>query len=296
MANLKETSQWEDGIYQLEKTDKVMGGADGISNLQAKQLANRTTYLKEKAEELQERVDEFAETSPETVLTVAAASAEALRKTRQMEMKLDTEKTVFTQQGEVFITNRGVVEGCTVTKSTDAARNLSLSSGLIFYGSVLIPVSEQANVAVVPSNTGDSAMVCWCYLQKDSTGKYVMRCTQPGQEPPEDSMSIYKVTIPAGNTAETDVQLSAVTLTDVRRVESNWPRYTVNAAYAQVVFDYSWEDTDYDVTLDVVDYVGSGFQQGNIYVAERAKNGFKIYTNGAVDSMRVRYKAARRNA
>ena len=43
MANLKETSQWEDGIYQLEKTDKVMGGADGISNLQAKQLANRTT-------------------------------------------------------------------------------------------------------------------------------------------------------------------------------------------------------------------------------------------------------------
>ncbi|WP_063533298.1 phage tail protein [Burkholderia sp. MSMB1589WGS] len=46
MANLKERAQWEDGIYQLETSDPVMGGPDGIDNVQAKQLANRTLYLK----------------------------------------------------------------------------------------------------------------------------------------------------------------------------------------------------------------------------------------------------------
>ncbi len=45
MANLTESSTWEAGIYQLETTDPVIAGADGISNTQAKQLANRTKYL-----------------------------------------------------------------------------------------------------------------------------------------------------------------------------------------------------------------------------------------------------------
>ncbi|WP_443091361.1 phage tail protein [Basfia succiniciproducens] len=50
MANLKETAVWTDGIYQIEKTDPVVGGEDGISNLQAKQLADRTLYLKKQVE------------------------------------------------------------------------------------------------------------------------------------------------------------------------------------------------------------------------------------------------------
>lgn len=47
MANLDEVSFWETGIYQLEVGDPVTGGADGISNTQGRQLANRTTYLKD---------------------------------------------------------------------------------------------------------------------------------------------------------------------------------------------------------------------------------------------------------
>lgn len=48
MAGLVEVSQWEDEIYQLETTDPVEGGPDGIDNRQAKQLANRTQFLKDK--------------------------------------------------------------------------------------------------------------------------------------------------------------------------------------------------------------------------------------------------------
>ena len=50
MANLEEKIVWEDGIYQLEPTDPVIGGPDGIDNKQAKQLANRTQYLKQQVE------------------------------------------------------------------------------------------------------------------------------------------------------------------------------------------------------------------------------------------------------
>lgn len=47
MAGLVETVQWEDEIYQLETTDPVEGGPEGIDNKQAKQLANRTAFLRQ---------------------------------------------------------------------------------------------------------------------------------------------------------------------------------------------------------------------------------------------------------
>lgn len=52
MANLPESSVWEAGVYQLETTDPVIGGPEGVDNKQAKQLANRTVYLKGAADEL----------------------------------------------------------------------------------------------------------------------------------------------------------------------------------------------------------------------------------------------------
>lgn len=294
MANLKEAAEWVDGIYQLEKTDKVMGGEDGISNLQAKQLANRTTFLKGKVEELEGAVEGFSETSPETIMSVAAVAQNALIKTRQLELDKKLRDEILTQRGSVLIKNRGVVSGCTVTKSTTATRNLSVSGGVIFYGARLVPVAGQENVTVVPNNPADKAGVCWCYLQKGSEENYVMKCTQVGAEAPEDSMVLYKVTVPAGNSAENDPSLSSVTLTDVRRVESAWPKYMSSASYAQIAFETPFSNTDYDVFLDIVGYEGSGFQQGMIYVGERASNGFKIYTNGTVDSMNIRWKATRR--
>lgn len=50
MANLQESAVWEDGIYQWETEDPVVGGADGIDNVPTRQLANRTAYLKERME------------------------------------------------------------------------------------------------------------------------------------------------------------------------------------------------------------------------------------------------------
>ena len=57
MADLKEEIKWENGIYQLETVDLVVGGVDGISNKQAKQLANRTSYLKKQIENNKSSMD-----------------------------------------------------------------------------------------------------------------------------------------------------------------------------------------------------------------------------------------------
>ena len=46
MANLTETNRWEAGIYQLETSDPVMGGPNGIDNRAPRELANRTLWLK----------------------------------------------------------------------------------------------------------------------------------------------------------------------------------------------------------------------------------------------------------
>ena len=54
MSNITEelnNPQWSEGIYQLETTDPVLGGPNGIANRQAKELAARTQYLKKKQEE-----------------------------------------------------------------------------------------------------------------------------------------------------------------------------------------------------------------------------------------------------
>lgn len=59
MADLKEAPIWEKGIYQLEESDPVIGGPNGIDNLQAKQLGNRTQFLNKKISEISDKFQSY---------------------------------------------------------------------------------------------------------------------------------------------------------------------------------------------------------------------------------------------
>jgi hypothetical protein len=61
MANLQESNQWEEELYQVENNDPWNGGDLGIANLNAKRLGNRTRYLKGVAEGVKEEVEEAKE-------------------------------------------------------------------------------------------------------------------------------------------------------------------------------------------------------------------------------------------
>lgn len=52
MGNLVEVAAWDAGVYQIEETDPVQGGANGVDNQPHKNLANRTGYLKAQHEML----------------------------------------------------------------------------------------------------------------------------------------------------------------------------------------------------------------------------------------------------
>ena len=66
MGKITEQQQWEEDIYLIEKQDKVLGGELGVINIQAKQLANRTKYLKGQVDTInQDRTGYAPKASPE---------------------------------------------------------------------------------------------------------------------------------------------------------------------------------------------------------------------------------------
>jgi hypothetical protein len=50
MTNITETPVWSPAVDEIDTTDQVLGGPDGVINIQAKQIADRTAYLKQEVE------------------------------------------------------------------------------------------------------------------------------------------------------------------------------------------------------------------------------------------------------
>lgn len=61
MANLPESPTYEAGVYQIEVSDPVIGGPDGISNKPLRALANRTNWLKAKVDALPDQAETIAD-------------------------------------------------------------------------------------------------------------------------------------------------------------------------------------------------------------------------------------------
>lgn len=72
MANLTETPTWTPGVYQLEENDLVQGGPGGIDNQQAQDLADRTQYLKERADDMDAAKASFSSLEERLATTDAA--------------------------------------------------------------------------------------------------------------------------------------------------------------------------------------------------------------------------------
>lgn len=60
MGKLTEIEQWDEDVYQIETSDPVLGGPEGITNKPAKQLANRTQWLKKQLQEANNALAEHA--------------------------------------------------------------------------------------------------------------------------------------------------------------------------------------------------------------------------------------------
>ncbi|WP_446669682.1 tail fiber/spike domain-containing protein, partial [Klebsiella quasipneumoniae] len=58
MTRMPEFSSWEEEIELISRRERVSGGLDGVANRPLKSLANRTRYLKERADESALHLDE----------------------------------------------------------------------------------------------------------------------------------------------------------------------------------------------------------------------------------------------
>lgn len=191
--------------------------------------------------------------------------------------------------GDITLYNRGVVTGCAVSKSTDATRNLNVEEGLIFAHGRQYAVSELLNTAAVPTNSGDSAATCYAYLYEADDGTIKCDCTELGEDVPDNGIAIALLTVPAANTEDSDAYLEEVTLTDIRRLEPNWPLAAGSPEPVDVVLETALDTTDYHVSLQVLDCEGGRTQIGEVYVADQLTNGFKVYATGGADAIEVRY-------
>jgi len=201
-------------------------------------------------------------------------------------------KEVAQQQGEIVIANRGLVRGCEASKSTTATRNLNFTEGACFAQGRVFSVSGTQNSASVPSNPSAAPVTVYAYLFQDANSVWRPAVTPVGTAVPQDALQLYQLTIPAGNTDATDPNLNHVTLTSVRRFESQFPRL-LDSPPAQTVAIKRVDASDYQITFDLVDAQGAPCGTDAVVVSSRATNGFTVTLRSAADNVRVRWKLSR---
>jgi len=267
MSNLPtstDEANWPDGVLQLESGELATGGVDGKANAQAKALVARTDILLRHTQ------------------YVAALTAQALSNTQLSEKRFEHLKKRVLMQGQTFVPYRFVVNGMTLTKSTDD-RSLQLASGRMFMHGRLWSISADTTAFSVPTNESTAARTYAVYIQLIND---VWTISSTTEDVPQDAMQIYTLTVPAGNTG-TDI--SAATLTDVRSVYpySLWVSSALREAIVPLPYAVP-NAPDYQVHVDVVSASDLN-QVGNVEVFDRQANAFKIRFSGSADSVVVNW-------
>jgi hypothetical protein len=308
MANVTETPSYGSGIYRIETTDPIIGGEDGISNIQAKQLANRTGYLKLRADQVDAAVGAYG--SLGTRLDAIEDMAEAIGPEMQ-NAEVGAVKLLFDQVGQanngilflryvlqqesVFMfVNRGVIEGCVLTPSTTATRNLNLSAGRCFASGAIWPVAEGLNAASVPSNPSGGAISVDAYLYPINVYSYGLAVTAVGESVPDNGITIASLQIPAGNTDATHPYLNGVTFTDVRRMEPNFPMLLDDPVMVSLPI-LPLRDANYRIDFDVRSYSGGYCSRESVKALSTAPNGFIAQLESDADNVLVFVRISKLN-
>jgi hypothetical protein len=263
MANLQEDYQWKDSIHEWAEEELITGGPDGTDNVPPRQLAGRTQAL-----------------AVNDLISADAAAMGVKESMKTVRQRL--------QEGVVAIYNRGVVSGCAGSKAAGGRKVVIAAGGIFALGKQMPYAGDQSGIAV-PVNGGGTELVYYGYLSIASDGSLAFNMTGAGALVPADGMSICRISVPAGNSA---ADLAGVTVTDTRRVEANYPVLINSASYASVALPYGVLDAEYAVYLDVAGFSGPP-QRETVYAGDKAANGFKVFIEGSIDAVTVRWLAVK---
>lgn len=287
MANINEQAQWADNVYLIDENDPVVGGPDGIDNIPHQQLTNRTAWLKEQTEQLAQDVNAVGVDGQNALWS---GIERALSEIGLLAAEMHRQQTVRHQEGTLRIYNRGIKSGCSLSKSTNASRNLSVSGGQIFLRGQIMPVAAQENATAVPPNTSGATATVQVYAIVAS-GQVLLACTGLNQLAPADALVLAELAVPDGSTSATDPDLSNVNITTTARIEPDWPDVQISPAYIDRDFARVMGKSGYELTLDVTDFAGGQRPQLVAPAGGRADNTFRVYLHGAADDVDARFVA-----
>lgn len=154
MANLTEASTFDAGVYQIETTDPVSGGAAGIANKPLINLANRTKYLKDHLDLIEAgttNLPGYAKLASPTFTGSPAAPTPALG---DDDTSLAT--TAFVQDTLGGVLSKSVAGGVNVTLTAVEAGNgiLVFSGALTANINVIVPATPTRPWIVYNNTSG----------------------------------------------------------------------------------------------------------------------------------------------
>ena len=217
---------------------------------------------------------------------------EALQHINSIEKELDKWKKQRLQQGTAYIYNKYVIEGCVIAKMA-ASRYLQISRTGTFTAGDLsrihvdgkpMGVIDEQMIAMVPLGTGVNVDY-YIYVDWDAVASRY-RCYLVAGAVPAGKLGLYKATVPG---SDQGMDLTAVTLTDIRRIEANAAFHSTDAYVLISNPGYTLFDSpDYDVQL-TIESASDVQRVGDLIVYSKAANGFYVKYSGNADNVNIRW-------
>lgn len=225
-----------------------------------------------------------------------AVLKELFQAVHQQATELTNWKTQRIQQGTATIYNKFVVAGG-IINAIDGTRNVKITRtgtynaanySLMYVDGRLISIYDtQDSVAAVPANSGTAAVNYYAYVDSDGDSYTV----KVGDSVPDGKLGLYRITIPAGDTA---ANLNNAKFTDIRRVESHYRNYYGTMPATAVTLPYAAIGSDYSVALNIE---STAYNRDTVLeVTGKGPNGFTIRSHGVADNIVVRWTMTQPNA
>lgn len=270
MTNLIENPIWESGIYQIEKSDLVEGGPDGISNLQAKQLANRTGFLLSELHTANLRIDEALDNSDN--LAVQAALEGVISDIGVLSKEMTRTQEVYDQSGQITLYNRGLISGGALHFIGNRLIRIEGGRCFMFGREWTFPSST---VEIPPNPHSSTLELQLCLIIGNNECNLMV-----GRFQEYDGVILYNLSLPPDNTMATDPNMNQVSAYFVGRYEPHWPEIQASPAHYQVWLSKVMPGA-YSLSFDVIGWIGNERPTVLAPFENRADNTFRVYCSGA---------------
>ncbi|MGL5751144.1 MAG: hypothetical protein ACRCXT_11490 [Paraclostridium sp.] len=191
------------------------------------------------------------------------------------------------QQSEVYLYNKYVQDGCRLNKMPNSryleiCRTSTYLEGdvsKIYVDGKVVGMKDEQTAIMIPQNNGTSSKVFFIFIDYIDN-KYKLNISEVE---PNNKLILYRATVPAGDLRP---DLNSVTLTDVRKINSNSYFRSTDPFCTVSLPGYAMMDTNYKVDVSIDDATDTS-RVGDVIVYDKQRNGFKIKITGDADNVKL---------